>query len=166
MMSYVVATETSGNWGGIVVMGSVEACAMNPAIILPCSDDGRFIKRESKPEKPVVFRLYQVESGDGGVTWSDPRELFASSEVHLCEPGLIRSPDGKQLAMLLRENSRRRNSHVMFSDDEGRTWSAPRELPGGLRGDRHVPYSPDGRLFVTFETRLANQRPRVTGGWV
>ena len=34
------------------------------------------------------------------------------------------------LAALLRENSRTRNSFVMFSEDEGRTWSEPRELPG------------------------------------
>ncbi len=65
--------------------------------------------------------------------------------------GAIRSPDGKQIALLLRENSRRRNSHVIFSSDEGATWSWPRELPGALTGDRHVgKYTPDGRLFITF----------------
>jgi len=31
--------------------------------------------------------------------------------------------------VLLRENSRKLNSFVIFSNDEGRTWSAPRELP-------------------------------------
>ena len=88
--------------------------------------------------------LYQIVSKDGGLTWSAPREIFRSEEIHLCEPGLIRSPDGRQLAMLLRENKRVRNSHVMFSDDEGATWSAPRELPASLTGDRHTGrYAPD-----------------------
>ncbi len=31
--------------------------------------------------------------------------------------------------MLLRENSRKFNSFVIFSDDEGHTWTEPRELP-------------------------------------
>jgi hypothetical protein len=37
------------------------------------------------------------------------------------------------------------------SDDEGETWSAPRELPLALTGDRHLPrYAPDGRLVIVF----------------
>ena len=43
------------------------------------------------------------------------------------------------------------NSLVIFSDDEGATWSEPRELPGSLTGDRHTArYAPDGRLVVVF----------------
>ena len=40
-------------------------------------------------------------------------------DVRLCEPGLVRSPDGERLAALLRENRRVKNSHAVFSDDEG-----------------------------------------------
>jgi hypothetical protein len=72
----------------------------------------------------------------------------------ICEPGVIRSPDRKQLACLLRENSRRHNSQIIFSDDEGRTWTAPRDLPDSLNGDRHVgKYGPDGRLLIAFRCR-------------
>ena len=53
-----------------------------------------------------MFTLYQTRSTDGGLTWSQPEAVFASSEIHLCEPGCIRSPDGKELAVLLRENAR------------------------------------------------------------
>ena len=158
--------KPAGDWGGIVVMGSVEAVRGQSGRYLAWfHDDGRFIRVDSKQEKPIVFRLYQVESGDGGLTWSQPRELFASSDVHLCEPGVIRSPDGRQLAMLLRENSRRRNSHVMFSDDEGRNWTTPRELPGALTGDRHTgKYAPDGRLFISF--RDTTRQSKTQGDWV
>ena len=43
--------------------------------------------------------------------------------------------DGKQLAVLLRENSRKRNSFLILSDDEGSNWNEPRELPGSLTGE-------------------------------
>jgi hypothetical protein len=77
----------------------------------------------------------------------------------------VRSPDGKQMAVLLRENARRRNSHVIFSSDEARTWSAPRELPASLTGDRHTGvYAPDGRLFISF--RDTTHESPTKGDWV
>ena len=114
--------------------------------------------------------LYQTKSTDGGLTWSFPETVFASSEIHLCEPGCIRSPDGKQLAVLLRENARRKNSHVIFSNDEGKTWTEPREVPLALTGDRHTgKYSPDGRLMICFRG-ISPQRSRADrpfeGDWV
>ncbi len=155
-----------GDWGGIVVMGSVEAVRGTPGMYRAWfHDDGRYIRQGAVPASPVEFRLYQVESRDGGLTWSSPRELFASSAMHLCEPGVIRSPDGGTLAMLLRENSRRRNSHLMVSRDEGATWSAPVELPAALTGDRHVGrYAPDGRLLLSFRDTTRSSITR--GDWV
>lgn len=156
----------AGDWGGIVVMGSLEPRRDWPGRYLAWfHDDGRFIRANATPEKPPVFRLYQVESGDGGLTWNSPRELHASADVHLCEPGAVRSPSGRQLALLLRENARRRNSHVMVTEDEGRTWSAPRELPATLTGDRHTAkYTRDGRLFISFRD-TAKDSP-TAGDWV
>ena len=38
-----------------------------------------------------------------------------------------------------------------LSDDEGKTWSAPKPLPNELNGDRHIMrYVPDSRLLVVF----------------
>lgn len=156
----------AGNWGGIVVMGSVELVRGRPGHYLAWfHDDGRFIREGARPESPAVFRLYQVASVDGGLTWSEPRELWAGSEIHLCEPGVVRSPDGKQLALLLRENRRRKNSHVMFSNNEGRSWTKPRELSQALTGDRHTArYAPDGRLFVSFRDTAAGSP--TAGDWM
>jgi hypothetical protein len=54
---------------------------------------------------------------------------------------------------------------VIFSDDEGKTWSSPRELPPSLTGDRHVlRYASDGRLFATFRD-MAKDSP-THGDWV
>lgn len=126
-------------------------------------DDGRFFKEDGKRES--LFTLYKTFSTDGGLTWSFPEAVYESDQVHLCEPGIIRSPDGKQLAVLLRENARRKNSHVIFSNDEGKTWTAPRELPGALTGDRHTgKYAPDGRLFISF--RDTTHESPTKGDWV
>jgi hypothetical protein len=158
--------EKVGDWGGIVVMGFVAPIRTGPGHYLAMfHDDGRYFMDTPRPTAPVTFTLYQTRSIDGGLTWSLPEAVYSSTELHLCEPGVIRSPDGRQLAVLLRENSRRRNSHVMFSNDEGRTWSTPRELPGALTGDRHVcKYAPDGRLFISFrDTTLESP---TQGDWV
>ncbi len=157
----------AGDWGGVVVMSAlVERKPFGRGRYLAMfHDDGRFLAREPQPKDPVVFTLYATFSEDGGLTWSFPKAVYASSEVHLCEPGIIRSPDGRTLAALLRENSRRRNSHVIFSTDEGATWSAPRELPGALTGDRHTgAYAPDGRLLVSFRDTTPESPTR--GDWV
>jgi len=45
----------------------------------------------------------------------------------------------------------RENSQIIFSRDEGKTWTDPRPLPNILTGDRHTAaYTPDGRLIISF----------------
>ncbi len=158
-----------GDWGGIVVMGFVEALDTGKGHYLAMfHDDGRFFTKNG--QRSDTFKLYKTFSRDGGLTWSFPEVVFQSSEVHLCEPGCIRSPDGQRMAVLLRENARRKNSHVIFSNDEGKTWSQPRELPLALTGDRHTgKYGPDGRLLISFRcispTPQRSSRP-FEGDWV
>lgn len=161
--------KEAGDWGGIVVMGFVESVGLKKGHYLAMfHDDGRFYAKNGK--KTGIFTLFKTFSEDGGLTWKNPEEVFKSGEVHLCEPGFIRSPDGKRIAVLLRENSRRKNSHIIFSEDDGKTWSSPRELPISLTGDRHIgKYAPDGRLFISFRCRspkkLAGTRT-YEGDWV
>ena len=156
--------EKAGDWGGIVVMGFVERLA-NGSYIAMFHDDGRFFSSESKPTSPAVFTLFKTFSHDGGLTWTQPEAVWSGSDLNLCEPGCFRSPDGKTLAVLLRENSRTRNSCVIFSEDEGLTWSAPRELPASLTGDRHTgKYAPDGRLFISFRDTAHDSVTQ--GDWV
>ncbi|MBN1938264.1 MAG: exo-alpha-sialidase, partial [Candidatus Aminicenantes bacterium] len=155
----------AGDWGGIVVMGFVEPLKTPGRYLAMFHDDGRFFSKDGKRTDPIVFTLYKTFSIDGGLTWSVPEAVWTGSDVHLCEPGCLRSPDGTELAVLLRENSRRKNSHVIFSRDEGATWTAPVELPGSLTGDRHCgKYAPDGRLFISFrDTTLESP---TKGDWV
>lgn len=113
-----------GDWDGIVVMGSVVELKTGKGHYLAMfHDDGRFFRKDGAVTD--TFTLYQTVSRDGGLSWTFPQAILKTTEVHLCEPGVIRSPDGKQLAALLRENRRRRNSFIIFSDDEGKTWTSP-----------------------------------------
>jgi hypothetical protein len=153
--------EPVGHFGGIVAMASVARLRDGSHMAL-FHDDGRFFRAGGSP---AVFRVYKTVSDDGGLTWSEPEVVTQHPDADLCEPGLIRSPDGAQLAVLLRENSRRHRSFVVFSDDEGMIWSAPRELPAALTGDRHTAvYAPDGRLFVSFRDMAEGSPTR--GDWV
>lgn len=153
-----------GDFGGIVAMADVKRLRDGRYLAL-FHDDGRFIDPKGERSKP---RVYKTVSKDGGLTWSSPEVIAEHPTAHICEPGIVRSPDGKQLAALLRENSRKHNSFVIFSDDEGETWSEPVELPGALTGDRHTArYAPDGRLFITFrDTTLESPTRGDWAGWV
>jgi photosystem II stability/assembly factor-like uncharacterized protein len=140
--------KPAGTWGGIVVMSSIERLRNGDYLAL-FHDDGRYFYPEA--QSTGVFTVYKTYSHDGGATWTFPEAILSRSDMQLCEPGLIRSPDGKTLAMLLRENSRKFNSQIIFSHDEGKTWSVPRALPRVLTGDRHVgKVAPDGRLLISF----------------
>ncbi|MBE0590872.1 MAG: exo-alpha-sialidase [Gemmatimonadales bacterium] len=150
-----------GDFGGIVAMASVERLANGDYMAL-FHDDGRFLRNGGVR---ATFRVFKTLSRDGGLTWGEPVPIAEAPDADLCEPGLVRSPDGRQIAVLLRENSRRHHSYVIFSNDEGDTWSVPRELPAALTGDRHTArYSPDGRLFVSFRDQASGSP--TWGDWV
>jgi len=169
-----------GDFGGIVAMGTVIELHQPGYYLAFFHEDGRFIRGgevaantmksphssfTSAAAKPWRFWVYTTLSKDGGLTWSIPVPIAMLPNADLCEPGALRSPDGKQIAVLLRENSRQYNSYVIFSDDEGLTWTEPRELPAALTGDRHVAkYAPDGRLFISF--RDTTHVSPTRGDWV
>lgn len=161
-----------GDFGGIVAMGGLAATGGTGEGKFAAffHDDGRFIAAKGKAAG--TFTLYQTDTTDRGGTWSAPRAIWSGSEIHLCEPGVVVSPDGKTIALLLRENRRVKNAHVMFSTDKAATWSAPVELPASLApltGDRHIAAyasgeGKDGRLVVTFRC-MAKDDP-WKGDWV
>ncbi len=153
--------EPIGDYGGVVAMADCMRLR-DGRYMATFHDDGRFLHDEGERRRFIVYR---VLSEDGGLTWGEPEPLVSHPEAHLCEPGLVRSPDGDTIAMLMRENSRQLNSFVAFSEDEGDTWSEPVELPGALTGDRHQgKYAPDGRLLISFRD-MTHETP-TAGDWV
>ncbi len=128
-------------------------CVVAPITIVPIRGKRHLAvyQRGENDRDHTRQTVWQSVSSDGGLTWGPERNIADRPDVSPCEPGVVHSPDGKQLACLLRENSRTRNSMLIVSDDEGETWSEMMELPGSLTGDRHLPrYASDGRLVVPF----------------
>jgi hypothetical protein len=115
-----------------------------------------------------TLQVLQSITRDGGFTWSEP--VLACDGTKLdgknpCEPYVFRSPDGDELCCLMRENRRSGTSLVMFSRDEGRTWSKAVNTPWGLTGDRHHGIRlPDGRLVIVFRNAAPNAKDK--GGFI
>jgi hypothetical protein len=101
-----------------------------------------------------TLQVMQSITRDGGFTWSQPvivADGHAIAPKLPCEPYVFRSPDGDELCCIMRENARTGTSLMMFSRDEGKTWSQPVDTPWGLTGDRHHGIRlPDGRLVIVF----------------
>jgi hypothetical protein len=151
-----------GDYGGIVAMGSVVRVADGDYLAF-FHDDGRFFRNAGG--RSGRFTVYTVRSRDGGLTWGAPVAIASHPTLNLCEPGVFRSPDGRQLVALLRENGRTAPSQRIVSTDEGVTWSAPVPLPLALTGDRHVAVRlRDGRYLVSFRD-MAPESP-TKGDWV
>lgn len=105
----------------------------------------------------VNFRTYLTFDENGDEQWSESEPYLAQwrsieSAYQMCEIGMFRSPDGKRIIGLARSQSHNNPATLIYSDDEGETWSKPMDLPGSLAGERHkIAYDPiSGRLLVTF----------------
>ena len=111
------------------------------------------------------FELYSIVTEDGGLTWSAPKMICTHKTAKLCEPCAFKSPDSKEIAVLLRDNSRLYNSFVIVSRDGGETWSAPREVCASLTGDRHMAtYLEDGRLLISLRDK--KKHSDLENNWV
>jgi len=123
-----------------------------------------------KGGQDAQLQVLQSATRDGGFTWSDP--VMACDGTLLdgkdpCEPYVFRSPDGDELCCLMRENRRSGTSLVMFSRDEGATWSQAVDAPWGLTGDRHHGIRlPDGRLVIVFRNASPGAKDRGFIAWI
>lgn len=154
-MHYSYSEDNGKTWSGMKPSG-LGGTAMPFCDIKPIDGGKRLlgitnIRRPGETKDKTSNVIAQSISEDGGFTWSAPwRIVLDLGELKPCEPELIRSPNGRQLLCLMREN-KKHESLYMTSDDEGRTWSKPKTLPKGLWGDRHkAKYTKDGRLVVCF----------------
>ncbi len=123
----------------------------------------------------------------GNPHWSKPEKYFSAyrdteKEAKMCEVEVIRSENGTgdELCLLARSNTKKMNSLIAFSHDEGATWSEPQTVPAALNGERHkAEWLPDGRLFITFRSiergkkaaqnapfKLFNSKKWISEGWV
>ena len=103
------------------------------------------------------MKTYLTFDENGDEQWTDPVPYLneyrsIESTYQMCEIGMFRSPDGKRIVGLARSQSHNNPATLIYSDDEGETWSEPMDLPGSLAGERHkASYDPiSGRLVITF----------------
>ncbi|NQT14619.1 MAG: exo-alpha-sialidase, partial [Planctomycetes bacterium] len=139
-------------------------CVVAPMTVMPIGSGKAYrmwVHRGPEDRDRSPLTIWQADSSDGGLTWQSLRKVCEVPGADPCEPCVLRSPDGKQLLMLMRENRRRLNSLYMTSNDEGRAWSEAKELPAALTGDRHAArYAPDGRLVVAMRDTAAESPTR------
>lgn len=144
-------------------------CTMTFSSIVPLKD-GSSLGMFHRAEKDGNLQVLQSITRDGGFTWSEPVMACDGKQLEggkkPCEPYVFRSPDGNELACIMRENARTGTSLVMFSQDEGKTWSKPVDTPWGLTGDRHHGlYLRDGRLVIVFRNGAPGSEDRFVA-WV
>ena len=126
--------------------------------------DGRYLGLyhkgpDGKDRAPL--EVLQTITADGGFTWSKPEVVASVAGKNPCEPFAFRSPDGDELCVLMRENTHQGRSLMMFSHDEGKTWSKPVDTPWGLSGDRHIGVrTKDGRYVFAFRDMAPNSPTR------
>ncbi|MCK5464087.1 MAG: exo-alpha-sialidase, partial [Bacteroidales bacterium] len=146
-MPRIMSEDGGDTWTELPPLGF--ECVMTFSSIIRLSD-GNYLGfyHRRKGETLVVL---QTKTQDGGLTWSEPEVIADVDGKKPCEPFVFRSPDNNELCCLMRENTHTGKSLMMFSRDEGKSWSDPVETPWGLSGDRHMGvYTKDGRLVVSF----------------
>jgi len=160
-MPRIVSEDGGKTWREMEPLGL--RCVMTFSSVTRCKDGdylGFYHRRYGE-----TLQVFQTKTKDGGLTWLAP-ELIADVEgKQPCEPFVFRSPDGNEFCCLMRENVHKGRSLMMFSRDEGKTWSKPIDTPWGLTGDRHYGvYTKDGRWVIAFRDRA--QKSSTSGHFV
>lgn len=154
-MPSILSEDGGKTWKEMPPLGF--PCVMTFSSIVRLKD-GRYLglyHRGPGGKDRAPLEVLQTITADGGFTWSTPEVVCRVEGKNPCEPFVFRSPDENELCCVMRENARKGNSLVMFSKDEGETWSEARDTPWGLTGDRHIgiytnPEGKDGRLLFAF----------------
>jgi len=150
-MPSIMSEDGGETWKEMPPLGF--PCVMTFSSVIRLKD-GRYLGLyhkgpDGKDRSPLG--VLQTITADGGLTWSKPRIVASVEGKNPCEPFVLRSPDGKELCCLMRENTHKGRSLMMFSRNEGETWSKPVDTSWGLTGDRHMGVqAKDGRWVISF----------------
>lgn len=165
-LAQAVSEDDGETWSDMALCKPEMPCVMPWCSIIPVDGGKRYLagtnrRRPGDPDR-LSNQLIASFSDDGGLTWTEPKIICDNPGWKLCEPCFVRSPDGKRIACMIRENVRNIPGHIIFSDDEGRTWSEPRDLPSSQTGDRHqAVYAPDGRIVMVFRDMAVKSMTRT-----
>lgn len=180
-LARIVSGDEGETWEEKEPLGFANVMAFSS--IIPkhrnCSDGcylGFFHRRRAEngdilnEEPPVKGRLEVVvsETNDAGFTWSEPRLIGAVTGRDLCEPFAFWAPSDNEICCVMRDNTHQDRSFVMYSVDDGETWSEPNKTSWELTGDRHIGVClEDGRFFFAFRDQaVGSETNGHFVGWV
>ncbi|MDA3925787.1 MAG: sialidase family protein [Kiritimatiellae bacterium] len=150
-MARVMSEDNGETWK---MLPSIPVTCVMPICSMIKLKDGSYLAQYNDrwPEKKKKWnRVFQMRSLDGGLTWSKAHCIAQHLEMNLCEPFLLRSPDGSEICSVLRDNVKNAHSKLIFSRDEGKSWSAMEDSSWGLTGHRHHGVQcKDGRWVIAF----------------
>ncbi len=152
-MPRLVSEDEGRTWSAAPPLGKGFECIMAFSSVVRLKDGAYLGLYHSGPGgADRAPRKYGSVTHDGGQTWESPFLVAEEEGRCLCEPYVFRSPtDPDELCCLIREQTHRDTSRMIFSRDEGRTWSKPMPTSDALTGDRHAGVTlPDGRLAIAF----------------
>jgi len=130
----------------------------------------RIINQTSKDTR----RVFVCSSGDDGRTWSKPREITADAKLtnwtwYATGPGagiqLQRGPAKGRLVIPcdhIEAGTRRYYSHVIYSDDHGKTWEPGGTTPRDQVNECEVVELADGALMLNMRSYDPAKKARQT----
>lgn len=160
--------------GSMEYLGEIENIEIEGQKALSCEpyaielDDGTILAHIRVQCYPIkVFTLYQSKSTDGGRTWSTPHQILAregGAPAHL-----LRHSSGLLICTYGYRGEPMRTPpfgiKVMFSQDNGETWSKSEDIYGNeVSLDLGYPSTvelKDGSLLTVFYAHLAPEEPAV-----
>lgn len=128
----------------VVVLNQTQPYASNtnnyaiyriPAMVITKHDnvlafcEGRVDGREDTGNIDVVLR----RSGDRGNTWQDLLVVYDSGTSTCHNPCPIYIPETNRVVLIMNRNYGDSKVLVTYSDNEGQTWSTPREITSSVR---------------------------------
>lgn len=180
-------TEFKRFWDNDSEMPIIPIVAM--ASLTRLKENGEFVDKWMgifHDHRFINYKTILTFNENGDYTWSKPEPYLSEyrdieTYAGICEVECIRSEFGKgdELCLIARCNKKTCTSLLIFSNDEGKTWSRPKEAPFALNGERHkAEYTDDGRLFITFRSierdhkrvkkmrKLGGEKKWYSEGWV
>ena len=130
------------------------------------TDGDKVMNAENKQTRRL--EVVMCRTSDAGFTWSQPEVVASVPGKQPCEPCAFWSPNDDEICCLMRENTHKSASLMMFSTDNGRSWSQPVNTSPELTGDRHIGTRlADGRYFFAFrDTAIGSPTEGHFVGWI